>query len=119
MNHTKSTLALAVIAAIGLTGCGGSSSGGGGGNGDDGGDGGGNNPDSQNFQTDFSNSDRYGVTVDNGLTIDNGTLAIVTSQSASADFDGPVLHAGRQRSHTERLARRSRSERACCRRGPV
>jgi len=89
MNHTKSTLALAVIAAIGLTGCGGSSSGGGGGNGDDGGDGGGNNPDSQNFQTDFSNSDRYGVTVDNGLTIDNGTLAIVTSQSASADFDGP------------------------------
>ncbi len=83
MNHTKSTLALAVIAAFGLTACGGGSSGGGGGGGDDTG------PDGPNFQTDFSNTDRYGVTVDNDMTIDPGTLAIGTTESASSDFDGP------------------------------
>ena len=91
MKHTKSTLALAVVAALGLTACGGDS--GGGGNADNGGNGGnggnGTGPDSANFQTDFSNTDRYGVTVDNDMTIDNQTLAIGTDESASSEFGGP------------------------------
>ena len=86
MKHTKSTLALAVIAAAGLTACGGDSDGGGNNNNDTSN---GSGPDSQNFQTDFSNTDRYNVTVDNGLTIDDGTLAVEGAPSANTDFDGP------------------------------
>lgn len=85
MQYRKNTIALAVIAAVGLTACGGDSGGSGGSNNDSGGDTG---PDAQNYQTDFSNTDRYGVTVDSDLTIDNQTLAIGTDESVSSDYDG-------------------------------
>lgn len=83
MNHSKSTLALAVVAVVGLAACGGDD------NDDNGGGGGGGGPDAQNWQTDFSNTGRYGVTVDSALTIDPGTLAIGTSETTDGSYDGP------------------------------
>ncbi len=82
MSYPKSKLALAVFACVGLAACGGSDNDGGGGGGTSSG------PDSQNWQTDFSNTDRYGVTVDSDLTIDNQTLAIGTDESASSETGG-------------------------------
>ncbi|XOZ33414.1 hypothetical protein ACMDCT_14575 [Halomonadaceae bacterium KBTZ08] len=41
---------------------------------------------SSSFQEEFSNTNRYGVTVDNGLTINNQTLAINTSATPSSDL---------------------------------
>lgn len=81
MSYPKSKLAFAVVACAGLAACGGSDN-----NGNGGGGGSSSGPDSQNWQTDFSNTDRYGVTVDNSLTIDPQTLAINTSASPSSEF---------------------------------
>ncbi|MBA1147237.1 hypothetical protein H0Z60_09210 [Ectothiorhodospiraceae bacterium WFHF3C12] len=84
MNQYKTTLAIAILASAGLTACGGSSGGG-----DDtpppqtG-------PDSQNWQTDFSNTDRYSVTTSPaGFSLNPLTLAVNTTETVSAEFDGP------------------------------
>lgn len=47
-------------------------------------------PVSQNWQTDFSNTDRYDV-IDSpaGFSINASTLAINTTEATSTDFDGP------------------------------
>lgn len=83
MHYPKTKLALAIVASAGLAACGGGSSGGGGGGGTTG-------PDSQNWQTDFSNTDRYEVNeAPGGFSIDPSTLAINTSETTSGDFDGP------------------------------
>lgn len=85
MHYPKTKLALAIIASAGLAACGGGSSGGGGGGG-----GGTSGPDAQNWQTDFSNTDRYNVTeAPGGFSINQSTLAINTSETVDSAFDGP------------------------------
>ncbi len=82
MHYPKTKLAFAVVASAGLAACGGGSSGGGGG--------GTTGPDSQNWQTDFSNTDRYEVNeAPGGFSINMSTLAINTSETTSGEFDGP------------------------------
>jgi len=90
MYYRKSTMAIAVFAALGLAACGGSDGGGGGGGGGgtdtSGGDDGAN---SESFQQDFRNSDRYGVTESANVSINEGTLAIdAPDASASGDSGG-------------------------------
>lgn len=82
MHYSKTTLAMALLASATLTACGGSS-------------GGGSDPQpstTQNFQEEFSlTTDRYDV-IDGpaGFSIDNGTLAVDTTESTDAAFSAAV-----------------------------